>query len=140
MSIEIGTTVNNFADKILKAPIVGSLLQNPVYTALLITLIIVILILWMFRDADTEDSLLTMSLRVGFWTFLLVTGVMFLHNRVLSSEVHDEKISNAFNGVFGADEPAPIHDKHVRMQMGDTLEGAVAIPIIPTIPADLTLL
>jgi hypothetical protein len=131
MSIEIGTTVNNAADALLRAPIVKNMVQNPIYTALLIAFIIVLIVLWVFREAETEDSLLTTSLRVGFWSFLLVLGIIFLHNRVLSFESHEEKANTAYGGVFGANEPAPVHSGLVSLAPVYTLETAT-VPVTPT--------
>jgi uncharacterized membrane protein (UPF0182 family) len=100
MPLEVGQTINYFADSILKAPLVHTIVKNPIYTALLITFIVVLLIMFIFRDADTDDSLLVMCLRSGFWIFFMMLGVLFLHNKVLGIENFDEIKNGAYDSVF----------------------------------------
>jgi hypothetical protein len=108
MSLEIGITVNKIADGFLKAPIVHKIAKNPIYTALLITFIIIIIIMWVFRDAETEDTLLTMGLRGGFWIFLMLIGTLIIHNRVLGIEINEIEKDKAYEGVFNGAYDAPI--------------------------------
>jgi O-antigen ligase len=100
MPFDIGETINAAADAFLRAPMVNTIARNPVYTALMITFIIMLIILFMFRDADTEESLLVMSLRGGFWVFLTMLGILFLHNKVLMQAAAGDKQSNEFAGIF----------------------------------------
>lgn len=100
MPIEVGELINHFSDSFLKAPIVHTIVKNPIYTSLMITFSIMIIILIIFRDADTEESLLIMALRSGFWIFLMLIGVLFLHNKVLSNETELETKNAAYEDVF----------------------------------------
>lgn len=100
MPVEIGETINHFADMFLRAPIVHSVANNPIYTALMIVFIVILIILFVFRDANTEESLLVTALRAGFWIFLMLLGVLFLHNKVLSMETETETKNTAYDGVF----------------------------------------
>jgi len=56
--------------------------------------------MFVFRDADTEDSLLVMCLRSGFWVFLILNGVIFLHNKVLVAENDTDKKNGNYEGIF----------------------------------------
>ncbi len=104
MPFDIGETINAGAKAFLRAPIVNTIAKNPVYTALMITFIIMLIIMVIFRDADTEESLLVMSLRSGFWGFLLTLTIIFLHDTVIWQDIrHTEQsaaIDNVFNGGY----------------------------------------
>jgi hypothetical protein len=85
---EFSRAINNIADRIVSVPGFGRIIKNPIYTALLITVCIILIILYIFRNAETVDSLIITALRGGFYIFIFLTGVIFLHNHVLMNEVN----------------------------------------------------
>lgn len=121
MPFEVGETINHFADTFLKAPIVHNVMRNPIYTALMITFIVVLIVMFIFRDADTDESLLVICLRAGFWIFFMMLGVLFLHNKVLGVETSDSITDSAYDNVFkggynvmpGGQIPASLEDSIV---------------------------
>lgn len=100
MPVAVGESINYFTDIFLKAPLVHKITKNPIYTALLITFIIILVVLFIFRDAETEESLLIMSLRTGFWMFFMTLGILFVHNKVLAAEIDVNTKNDAYDGVF----------------------------------------
>lgn len=100
MPFDVGESINNIADTFLRAPIVNTVAKNPIYTALLITFMVMLTIMFVFRDADTEESLLVLCLRSGFWIFLMMLGTLFLHNKVLVQEQDIADKNVAYDGVF----------------------------------------
>jgi hypothetical protein len=100
MPFDIGESINSIADTILRAPVVGSIARNPIYTAIFTTFVTVIIVMIIFRDADTDESLLVMCLRSGFWVFMMMIGTLFLHNKVLMGEVSAGEKSTAYENVF----------------------------------------
>ena len=108
MPFDIGEAINGIADAFLKAPIVHTVAKNPIYTAITVTLIIILIILIIFRDAELEDNLLVTSLRAGFWIFIILSGALLLHNKVLDRDNiaaekntnYDNAFSGAFSGAF----------------------------------------
>lgn len=100
MPFEVGETINHFADTFLRAPFVSTVAKNPIYTALMITFIIILIVMFIFRDADTDESLLLMCLRAGFWIFFMLLGVLFLHNKVLGIENFESNKNAAYDNVF----------------------------------------
>lgn len=100
MPFEVGESINHFADTFLKAPIVHAIAKNPIYTALLVTFVVMLVIMFIFRDADTDETLLVMCLRAGFWIFFMLLGVLFLHNKVLGVETIEQIKDTAYDGVF----------------------------------------
>jgi hypothetical protein len=100
MPFNVGEVINGFADSVLKAPIVGTIAANPIYTAMLITLIVVLIVMFAFREADTTESLLVICLRSGFWIFLLLTSILFVHNKVLTQDHHEDIRSESYKRIF----------------------------------------
>lgn len=100
MTFEVGEALNYMIDVFLKAPIINSIAKNPIYTALAITLIVILIIMFIFRDIESDETLLTLSLRSGFWIFLMLLGVMMIHNRVLLSESSARAKDGEYAKVF----------------------------------------
>lgn len=116
MPFDVGATINSIADKFLQVPFVRAVAANPIYTALLITFAIILVVMFIFRDADTGDeSLTSASLRTGFWVFLLLTGILMLQNKVLITESGATRRLGEYEGVFGGG-------------YGSGLPGATAAP------------
>jgi hypothetical protein len=100
MPLYVGEAVNQMADKVMTLPIIRGMAKNPFYTALMIALIVFLTVLWVFRDVDMKDNLLTLSLRTGIYCLLICTGIMFLHNRSLSDETAKSRESEEIDAVF----------------------------------------
>jgi hypothetical protein len=101
---EIGSAINSLADSIINAPFIDRISRNPIYTSLVITFILILIVMFTFRDVytDSEDeSLLSTSLQMGFYVFLIITGIVFMHDRILMKEQDSAKntsqIAQAFN-------------------------------------------
>lgn len=127
MPLDVGETINGMADAFLKAPAIKSIVKNPIYTALVITFIIVLIVMFIFRNAETDESLLVMCLRSGFWIFIMLLSVLFLHNKVLVAENNDDIKNTAYDGVFNGGFSGAIADGQ---SLPKTLEGSV-VPIRP---------
>ncbi len=105
MPFDIGATVNNLADRLLSTPLIGAVAKNPVYTALFITVVILIVIVTVFRNYDEGDEhLSTLTLRSGFWIFLFLTGALFVHNKLLLKDGYSIAQNRAIDDVFGSAE------------------------------------
>lgn len=106
MPLEVGETINLFTNKLLGAGIIRTVVSNPIYTAGLIAFVVMIVIIIVFRDADTDEPLLVMTIRGGFWVFMFGVAIMFLHNKVLTTEVNSEVKAADYDGVFGGASPS----------------------------------
>lgn len=102
MPLDIGESINYLADLFLKNPMVHTAASNPVYTAMVITFIVMMIVLIIFRDAKTEDSLFVMTLRVGFWILLSNITIIFLHNKLLTIDNTAVEITAAYDGIFNS--------------------------------------
>jgi phosphatidylglycerophosphate synthase len=100
MGFDLGVFVNNVIDSILDSTTVLAVAKNPVYTAIVIVLVLMLIIIIVFRDADTEEHLMTMTFRAGFWMFLSIVGILLLHNKVLMTNVKQKEIEGRYEEVF----------------------------------------
>ena len=100
MTFEVGEMLNYLTDAFLKAPIVGAIAKNPIYTALVVTLMVVLIVMMIFRDIEADETVLTMSLRAGFWVFLMLLGVLMINNRVLTTESHQYQKDGHYEQLF----------------------------------------
>jgi hypothetical protein len=99
MPFDCGEIINKISDAILRAPAAETIARSPIYTGLLIAFVIVLIVMFVFRDADTEESLLVMCLRTGFWTSLFLICILFLHNKILTKETTVAR-SQIYDGAF----------------------------------------
>ncbi len=111
MPFEIGEAINSIADKVISSPTIDSIARNPIYTSVLIVFVIILIMLFIFRDVETDDSLLSLCLRSGFYIFLVLTATLFIHNKVLMRETSavakGSEVANvfekqgAYSGIMG---------------------------------------
>lgn len=106
MPFNVGESVNYVSGKFISAPIVQTVMKNPFYTAILIVLIIVLIILYVFRNVDFEESdesLGKLVLRGSIYMLLVITAIQFLNNRIwLDDKKHsmtDEGVKTVFGGI-----------------------------------------
>lgn len=105
MPLDIKESLNYLGGGLTKIPVIGSLVRNPLTTSLLIAVIIVIVILFVFRNVSFEDedeSLLTLALRAGVYSWFLVIAVQFLQNNYLVNELKKEESNEVIDKVFNA--------------------------------------
>jgi hypothetical protein len=135
MPFSFGEIVNKISDSILKAPVINTAVKNPIYYALIIVFVIVLIIIHTFRDVESDESLLKLGLRAGVWIFIVLLVGIFLNNKVLHSELLEQnqqtKYAEIFDSVGG-----PTLEKAVPVvpRRGDDLYAGSPIPISATMP------
>lgn len=87
MPFDVGESVNKLADMALSLPIVSKVSKNPIYTGILITVAIIVIVMIIFRDIDADEPLYVLSMRAGFWLFLVISGLIFMHDKVLMDDM-----------------------------------------------------
>jgi len=100
MPLEVGKTINHIADTILKSPMISTVINNPFYTALLTVVVIMMIMLFVFRGAEGDESVVVMTCRAGFWIFFILLGVIFIHNKITTYQILEEKKDGDYGGVF----------------------------------------
>jgi hypothetical protein len=121
MPFYVGETINYLADRVLKTPLLRAAALNPIYTAFAITVVMMFIVMFVFRDSDTDEGLLVMVMRTGFWVFLSSLGLIFLHNKILTEECTNYNRERAYNSVFG------------RGEAGAEYKAPVANPLVGSI-------
>lgn len=105
MPLDVGELVNSAANTVLKAPFIRAVASNPIYTAMIIVFIMMLVIMIVFRDTKSENSILIMTLRSGFWMFLATLGIIFMHNKILSAEHEESEKTGSYDDVFEESSP-----------------------------------
>lgn len=102
MPFDAQHALNNLGEKVSSAPLVKNIVKNPFYTAILISVIIVMTVLFVFRNAkfESEDSLFRLAVRSGIYSLLFVTVVQFLQNQNVIDAANAGKRSSKIDEVF----------------------------------------
>lgn len=106
MPLVVDDSINSLSNYFEKSWI-SRIVQNPIYTALLITFIIILTILYVFRDATitADESLTRMAIRSGIYMFFITTFVIFMQNnsviREYKDKFKDNTIAQRFDAVEG---------------------------------------
>ncbi len=106
MPFDIDQLVNNSSDKLLKSGLVHRIMSNPIYTALLITTLVYI-IMWMLLDNQKNSG------RALFWIFVSSLTVIFLNNKVIREENSAIEDDKTYNTIFGASQPPELFENMV---------------------------
>lgn len=100
MPFEVGEAINSFTDRFIKLPLVKRIAHNPIYTAMVITFIMILIVMFVFRDVESDESLLALCMRSGFYLFVFLVGIIVIHNKVLIGEITATTTSEEMNGMF----------------------------------------
>jgi hypothetical protein len=102
MPIDTQESVNSISKSITSLPIVRTIIQNPIWTAVAIIAIMILMTIFVFRNVETPEgeSVTKLSLRAGAYGLLFVIGVVFLHNQYLMNEQHQENKTGAMENIF----------------------------------------
>lgn len=99
---DVGAKLREFAEKY---PIMRRIAENPVFTAICIVSIIMLIVYFVMRDVDVpENTTLTkLCIRAGVYSLIFTITVMFIHNSQLIKEQTRGGFNNEVEQFFGAD-------------------------------------
>ena len=131
----LGNAVNSAADWLCGAPIVRSVVSNPVFTALLITALAAIVVMstyhYQIKRAGSKRGV-----RALLYVFLIVTAVIFVHHyavmRIARETSQQKGVRDVFSSIqqsqtFGAPGIVPVYPLGYEGQRsGGVLGGAEA--------------
>lgn len=102
MVFEVKESARNFMNYIGGNPFIVSFIKNPFYTAILITVILILVIIFVFRNAEIggSESLTILALRTGVYSLLLITGIQFLQNQYVINEFNGANREKVLETVF----------------------------------------
>ena len=124
MPFDAQHALNNLGERVSEVPMVKRIVKNPFYTAILISLIIVVVILFVFRNVElkgTDDSLSRLAIRSGIYSLMAVTVVQFLQNQHVLNDAKRETQSSQIDEVFEYSTPkavgvGPDQSLHVKVE------------------------
>jgi hypothetical protein len=83
-------------------PLIGGMTKNPINTAILIALIILLINMYVFRDVSTDDGLFVLSLRSAIYILFIATGIIYIHNMHFINEIKKKEGSANLDEIFGS--------------------------------------
>lgn len=118
MGLDIGSAVNSCASWACTAPLVRCIINNPIYTSLLITALVGIVLVANYRQVYARSKS-SKTLRTMLYIFFLVGGVMFLHHyatqKMATETIEHDGVQKVFTGI----------------QSSRTIGGAPIVPVLP---------
>lgn len=101
--MDIGAAINSIADAISGNKFVAAVLDNPIFTALLITAIVVLI--FMFAGTERHASVFTQAA----YAFLAIAGVMFLyHKNFLRNQTASARADDVVAAMFASTAQPPV--------------------------------
>lgn len=94
VGFDLGGTVNDAADWVCNAPLVRGVINNPVFTALLITALVVIVIMAQQQQKCSAKSI--------FYIFLIITTVIFVHHYAVLQITQEHVTTTGVRSVFSS--------------------------------------
>jgi hypothetical protein len=129
----LGSAINSAADWVCGAPIIRSIVSNPVYTAFLITALAAIVVMaiyhYQIKRAGTKRAV-----RALLYVFLIVTAVVFVHHyavmRMARETSQQSGVRDLFSSIqesrgIGAAGTVPVYPMGYEGQRG-TVGGSAA--------------
>lgn len=89
MGIIISDTINNFSDNLIASPTINAILSNPIYTAIVIAFICLLIIMYVYSDEDIEDST-ALSIRTSFYVFITTMLLLFLYDKKVTKDMREQ--------------------------------------------------
>jgi len=112
---DIGQAINGGAAKALDIPFIRTIAGNPIYTSIIIVVIIMLVIAFITRDIDAVKWI--DIFRIGFWAFIVSCSLIFFNNKVLIKEeaiktaAHE---SGTIHDMVAAPVPATVNPRFIR--------------------------
>jgi len=104
MPINVDDAKKQITKKLYSIPIIHKAIRNPIFTSLAVVIVFIIILLFVFRNVeiytDDEESFCRLILRVGIYSFIVITGLIFLNNYYLKDEFKSQQVSGAMEEIF----------------------------------------
>jgi hypothetical protein len=98
MSFDIADYFNKFSDNMLSSPTVNTIIGNPILSSIGLGLIVAILIMLVFMGETHK------ALRIGFWTMILSSFVIFLIHKKYEKEYYEQHKIAGFEAAFAPED------------------------------------
>jgi len=115
---DLGGAINASADWVCNAPVIRGIVSNPVFTALLITALVAVVVMALYhyqvKSAGTKKAV-----KAFLYVFLLVTAVMFVHHYAVMRSARDAAAQKGVRDVFSS------------IQQSRESSFGAAVPVVP---------
>lgn len=101
MGIVISESINDFSNSMLSYPIISDILNNPMYTAFIMAVSIILIMMFIFRNEEIDDFS-RLTLRTGVYSFLAIMAILFLYNKKIRSELREQIIGGDESRILSA--------------------------------------
>ena len=98
-------------DDAIGRKLIYSVVSNPIYTALIITIVMMMIVMYSRKDPWSK------KFKIGFWIFVINLGILWLHDKVLIEETTVEKKQEEVAGAFDDLENIDIFDTSAANQI-----------------------
>jgi hypothetical protein len=98
---DLGGAINGTAEWACNAPIIRTVVNNPIFTALLITALVVIVIMALYHY-QIKQAGAKKAVKAFLYVFLLVTAVMFVHHYAVMRSARDAASQKGVRDVFSS--------------------------------------
>jgi phosphomevalonate kinase len=88
---------NSSADWCCKIPVIGPIVNNPIFTALLITAIVLIVIMAIYKIQDQGGQKM---FKCAFYIFILITAITFIHHYAIMKTAKNNFATNEVKNIF----------------------------------------
>jgi len=99
MGFDLGNTFNNAAEWACTAPIIQGVVSNPLFTALLITALVAVVLISLCRTELQKNSKRDL-VRSTLYIFFMVTSVMFVHHYAVDRMARKTTAQKGVHEVF----------------------------------------
>lgn len=99
MGLKTLDVYNGGKDWFINTPIIKNIFSNPINTAIIIVMIMVLLVAYYYRDYDGDDRYGKLF-RVGLYSGIFILIAMFLHDAIITKELNKKIVSDDENIIF----------------------------------------
>ncbi len=100
-TFNLGGAVNSAADWVCNAPIIGGIVNNPVFTSLLITALAAIVVMALYHNQLAHHST-KRAARAVLYVFMIVTAVTFVHHYAVMKTARESSSQKGVRDIFSS--------------------------------------
>jgi hypothetical protein len=132
--LDLGAAVNGAADWLCSAPIIRSVANNPMFTALLVTALGAIIMMALYHN-QMKGAGLKRGARAFVYVFLVVTAVLFVHHYAVTRCARQDAAQKAVRDVFSSIQQSRVSGMPgmISVMPGEEVSHA-ATPAVPAAP------
>lgn len=120
MGFSIGRTINGAVEWVGSAPLISTVMNNPFYTALLLTALVAVVGLALY-GAEIRASSAKTTARAAVYVFLASAAVLYIHHTVVHRAAQRSAASEGVRNIFSG------------IQASRTINAGESVPVIPEV-------